>query len=103
MKKEHHNDHVCTWPGCNSHKASKHFIDVTRKSNYNKYIFLCEQHKSMIFHPKAEKGPHSLMYEDSLEVLKKHYDSYGEGVVFRNPRTGEEIISYSSLNIRQAI
>ena len=90
--------YCCSFPNCTYETEKRNKIDFhhigLRQSKNKQYanvvVALCPNHHRTIWHPKATHGMHSILNEDSLEILALYRGTNGNGVHYRNPNTNKE-------------
>lgn len=96
--------HHCSFPGCDFQTDNKRYIDShhicpkeVNPSRSNKVtIPLCPSCHRKIFHPKSRYGHHSIISEESLEVLGVFKSSDGQAIHYRSPITYESFYYMTS-------
>lgn len=95
--------HVCSFPGCDFETENRRYIDFhhiiplsLRPRNNHVTIPLCPNCHRKIYHPKCTHGHHSIISDDSLEVLGVFKSSDGQAIHYRSPITYESFYYMTS-------
>ena len=87
----------CWFPGCNVKNVIHHHHITPREINPNKNnkltIPLCPTCHSLIFHPLAKNGQHSIIHENSIEILNI-YNSTNNSKVLKYKNCKDDKIYY---------
>lgn len=83
--------YYCSFPNCSYETDSRSKIDfhhITPKEidpNSKVLLSLCKTHHSLIYHPLAKHGQHSILTENCLEILGKYKSTIGESIHYKKP------------------
>lgn len=82
----------CSFPGCNhfGFNQQHHVIPLElRPRNNNVTVALCPTCHTKIFHPSSVNGMHSILTNESLEILGLFKTNNGQAIHYRSPITYE--------------
>ncbi len=92
MSKNRRTKSKCSFPGCNhyGYNQQHHIVPLELRPRNNKVtVPLCPTCHTKIFHPKSTKGMHSILTEESLEILNTFKTNNGQAIQYRSPITYE--------------